>query len=182
MEFVANGPAVLGAIMMSVALGSWSLGRWQGGVARFDDAAPPAPPLMPAAEETGETPPEPAALRGTGAAACQDAARAERRIALAAADSLGELHAEISAYRRAQRVLVSPDGDELRLRQHFADVRSECRYLGLMGEPTCSLAAPARSACTLGTRCSKADPLPPGPPRPERPRQPSPAASGLTRV
>ncbi len=123
-----------------------------------------------------------AALPAAAAAPCQHAARAERRRALAVADSLGELHAEISAYRRAQKVLAGPDGDALRLRPHFADVRSECRYLGLMGEPTCSLAAHARSDCATGLRCSRADPLPQGSPRPERMRQPSPAASGLTRV
>ncbi|WP_285712149.1 hypothetical protein [Erythrobacter oryzae] len=177
MELLADGPAALGAIMLSVAIGSWSLGRWQSG-ARVSDAPAPGAPAV--GGEAGEAPMPRAPLRTVAAAPCQDDARAERRTALAVADSLGELHAEISAYRRAQQVLAGPDADRLGRHAQLADVRSECRYLGLMGEPTCGLAGPVRGACTLGTRCSNADPLPPGPARTERLCQPS--ASGLTRV
>jgi len=177
MELLVNGPAVLGAIVISVALVAWSLGRWQGGLAVADDAAPAT---MPAGGEAGEALMQRAALGGQGAAPCQDTARAERRTALAAADSLGELHAEISAYRRAQRVLAGPDGEGLRLQPRFEDVRSECRYLGVMGEPTCGIAESARTACACGTRCALADPLPPASTRREILRQPS--ASGLARV
>jgi hypothetical protein len=173
MDFVVNGPAVLAAIMMSVALGAWSLGRWQGGLVASDDAAPSA---APGGGEPGETPMQ----RAAAVVPCQEAAQAERRNALAGADSLGELHAEISAYRRTQKVLAGLEGEGLAI--HRADARSECRYLGLVGEPTCGIAASARMECRLGTRCSKADPLPPGPARHERLRQPSPAASGFTRV
>ncbi len=175
MELLADGPAVLGGIMMSVAIGAWSLGRWQSGLG-VPDAPTPEP--APVGGEAGE-----ALIRHAAAVApCQDDARAERRTALAVADSLGELHAEISAYRRAQQVLAGPDADRLGLHAQLADVRSECRYLGLMGEPFCGLAGPVRGACTRGTRCSKADPLPPGPARIERARQPSPEAAGFTRV
>ena len=166
MELLVNGPAVLGAIVISVALGAWSVGRWQGGLAVTGEA--------------GEALMQRASLGSACAAPCQDAARAERRTALPAADSLGELHAEISAYRRAQRVLAGPDGDGLRLAPHFEDVRSECRYLGVMGEPTCGVAEPARTACACGTRCAHADPLSPVSTRREILRQPS--ASGLARV
>jgi hypothetical protein len=180
MELLADGPAVLGAIMMSVAIGAWSLGRWQSGLG-VPDA--PAPEPAPVGGEAGEAPIQHAPLHtAAGAAPGQGDARAERRTALAVADSLGELHAEISAYRRAQQVLAGPDADRLGLHSQLADSRSECRYLGLMGEPTCGLAGPVRGACTLGTRCSKADPLPPGPARTERAPQPSPAVAGFTRV
>lgn len=179
MEFLTFSPAGLGAIMVSVAIGSWSLGRWQSGIAASEDVIP-APAS--AGGEAGEAPMPRAALRATGAMSCQDAARAERQTALAAADSLGELHADISAYRRAEKVLASPDGEELRRRSLLADARSECRFLGLMGEPTCGVAQPARGACTSGVRCDRAEPLLPGRAWPERPRQPSPAALGLTRV
>jgi hypothetical protein len=108
-------------------------------------------------------------------------ARAERRSALAVADSLGELHAEISAYRRAEQVLASPEGDGLRLRPLSADARRECRHLGVMGEPTCGCPETARMACTSGTRCARAEPLP-LPAMAERLRQPALPASGLTRV
>lgn len=177
MEFLASGPAMLGGIMMSVALGSWSLGRWQGGLARSDDLSPA---VTPAIGEAGEAPALRTAMGAVGAPPCQDAARAERRTALAVADSLGELHAEITAYRRAEKVLAGPDADGLRLQPHFENIRSECRYLGLTGDPTCAVAEPARMACACGTRCSRAEPLLPASARPERLIQPS--ASGFTRV
>jgi hypothetical protein len=174
MEFLADGPAVLGGIMLSVALGAWALGRWQGGLALPDHQAAPE------TFEPGETRVQ-AAPVAPQSAPCQDTARAERRTALAVADSLGELHAEVSAYRRAQQVLAGPEGDGLRLRPLHEDTRSECRYLGVMGEPTCGVAEPARTACACGTRCSNADPLP-LPAMGERLRQPAPPVSGLTRV
>lgn len=168
MELLLDGPAALGGIMMSVALGAWSLGRWQGTFAVPEDAGlrdAGAPDRPGAAAEPGP-----------------QAARAERRSAIDVADSLGELHAEISAYRLAEQVLAGPDGDGLHLRLHREDARSQCRYLGVMGAPTCELAEPLRAACAGGTRCGKADPLPAAAPAPQpRLLQPSPAA-GLTRV
>jgi len=172
MEQLLNGPAALGGIMISVALCAWTLGRWPGGLAGPEEVAAAGTP------GPGETVDAP--VRAAGAAAFQDSARAERSSALAVADSLGELHAEISAYRRAQRVLTGPDGDGLHLAPHSEDVRSQCRYLGAMGEPTCSVGGAARAACICGTRCSQADPLRPAA-RPERLTQPSPAP-GFTRV
>jgi len=173
MELLLDGPAALGGMMMSVALGAWSLGRWQGSFAVPEDAGPRDTRLRDAG-----APDRPGAVAEPG----PQAARAERRSALAVADSLGELHAEISAYRRAEQVLAGPDGEGLHLRLHREDARNECRYLGVMGAPTCEVAEPVRAACACGTRCGKADPLPAAAPAPlPRLRQPSPAA-GLTRV
>lgn len=174
MEFFADGPAVLGGIMMSVALGAWTLGRWQGGLTLPEDQTAPAP-HAPEEERAGLAP------LPSDTAQVAEVVRAERRSALAVADSLGELHAEISAYRRAEQVLASPEGVGLRLRPLNADARCECRHLGVMGEPTCGLPEPARIACISGTRCSRAEPLP-LPAMAERLRQPALSASGLTRV
>jgi hypothetical protein len=173
MDHFIDGPAALGGILISLALCTWTLGRWPGGLTVSDKRKPA---VIPAAVEAGQAP-----VRAAGAAAFQDAARKERRTALAAADSLGELHAEISAYRRAQRVLDGPDGEVLRLIPHSEDLRSQCRHLGVMGEPTCGLSGLARAACACGTRCDAADPLPPAIARAERLSQPSPEA-GFTRV
>lgn len=172
---LSGGPAALSGIMMGVALGAWSMGRWQGGLAVSGDRTPAAAPTAgPVCSEADEAPIQ----RATDAAPCQEAAQAERRNAMAAADSLGELHDEISAYRRAQKVLAGINCDGLGL--NLAEARSECRYMDLMDEPTCGAAASARMACSLEIPCSKDDTLPPGPARPERMRQPS--ASGFTRV
>lgn len=174
MEFFADGPAVLGGILMSVALAAWTLGRWQGGLAMPADATVPSP------REFGENRMMSAPLQAASAPG-EDPARAERRRALVAADSLGELHAEISAYRRAEQVLAGPEADGLRLRPLRDDARKECRYLGVTGEPTCGLADPARITCTGGIRCACAEPLP-IPLIAERLRQPSRPVSALTRV
>jgi hypothetical protein len=176
MEFFADGPAMLGGIMLSVALGAWTLGRWQGGLALPDDQGAPVSTREPgeARMQAAPVPPQ--------SAPCLDTARAERRAALVVADSLGELHAEISAYRRAQQVLAGPEGEGLRLRPVFEDTRSQCRYLGVMGEPTCAATELTRAACACGTRCSRAEPLP-RPAMAERLTQPAPPVSaGLTRV
>jgi hypothetical protein len=174
-EFFANGPAMLGGIILSVALGAWTLGRWQGGLAASDD------PGAPASREPGEARMQAAPLPPAPAPQ-HDTARAERRAALVVADSLGALHAEVSAYRRAQQVLAGPEGEGLRLRPVFEDTRSQCRHLGVMGEPTCGAAALARAACACGTRCSRAEPLARTAVT-ERLTQPaSPVSAGLTRV
>lgn len=173
MELLAGGPAALGGIMLCVALGAWTLGRWQGGLAA------PEEPALPARGEAGEARMQSAPQR-PGAAPCQDAAKAERCTALAGADSLGELHAEISAYRRAQQVLAGPECDGLGLRPPVEAAGNPCRYLGLMGEPTCGISETARAACACGT-----PPRQPGPLSPtvaERAVQPSRAVSGLARV
>ncbi len=163
----SGGPAALGGIMMCVALGGWSLGRWQ--ALRKAGKDPRGSPR----ETAGARAPVPAPVEP-----CQYAARTERRLALSTIDRLGEIHVEISAYRRAEQVLAKIDGDALPLRA--ARAGRDCRYLGIVGEPTCGAAASARMACSLGTPCSKEDTLQPGPARPERMRQPS--ASGFTRV
>ena len=174
MEFLADGPAVLGGIMMSVALGAWTLGRWQGGLSTPEGQIAHAP-REPEEERAG------LASVPSDTAQVSDMARAERRSVPAVADSLGELHAEISAYRRAEQVLASPEGVGLRLSPLNADARCECRHLGVMGEPTCGLPEAARMACACGTRCSRAEPLP-LPAMAERLRQPALSASPLTRV
>lgn len=165
MEFLADGPAVLGGIMMSVALGAWTLGRWQGGLVLPDDHADHShgergETRVMSAVPLAEHPPH------------DDTVGAARRTALTAADSLGQLHAEITAYRRAEQVFAGPEGDGLRTRPLDGDLRSECRHLGLIGEPICGVAGPARMTCAGGTRCSQAEPLP----------QPSRPAPDLTRV
>lgn len=144
MDF-AEGSAALGGIIIWAALAIWALSRSQG-----------RPLGRPAARDAVS---RNAVLR-PAVPLGQDTARAERHAALAAADALGELHAEISAYRRAEQVLAQLDGDGLRMRALVEDARAECRYLGLIGEPICGVADSQRAACAGGTRCCHAVPRP----------------------
>lgn len=171
MDLMANGPAVLGGMMLTVAMLAWAMGRWQGGFSAAEDA-----------RKAGEREAPHGAMQEMpqGPEAVHDAPRMQRRSALAASDSLGDLHEEISAYRRAQQVLASAEGDGLGINTLAGDARSECRHLGVMGQPTCAAAEPVRAACACGTRCGLADPRPPV--RTERLVQPVAAAPGLTRV
>lgn len=168
------GPAVLGGVLICVALAAWMVGRWQGGFVppvgdRDESARPASPPL---AQETQ------AAVQGSIPAKplCQQAAQAERRGALEAAASLGDLHAEVSAYRRTQQVLSAMGPDQLDVVLIASDAGHACRYIGVSGRPTCPLHGSARQVSACGSGCAGFDPLQP------RAVQPSPAVSGRTRV
>ena len=111
MEIFAS-PFVMGAVVMSVALGSWLLGRWQA-VHSSDQARAGGPvatqdvPLLSSAPWQSRA--DDAAVAGN-----HGTAQAERRGAgLDAADRLSALHAEISAYRRTEQVLAGLDEDQL---------------------------------------------------------------------
>lgn len=170
MDLFADGPAALGGILMSVAIGGWTLGRWQGGFVAPDDARAP----------TGR---EPAAVGAPPAslhpAPNLEAPRAQWGAALAAADSLGALHAEISAYRRAEQVFAGPDADGLRLCPPGEAVSGACRD---PGGQTCGLAETGCDCCICSARYGIADPLAQVPLRAEPLLQPSRPDSGLTRV
>jgi hypothetical protein len=147
---LSDGPAALGGIMMCVALGAWTLGRWQGGLAMPDDAAgrtacdagDAAPVLRSAVAERPATP-------------CQQDALEARHAALAVADSLGELHAEVSAYRRAEQVLADAKPDELVLRHRLHDKGHACRHIGLTGEPICEISGTTRRACATAASAAR---------------------------
>ncbi len=132
---IAAGPAALGGMMMSVALGAWMLGRWQGdGIASGGGGAGPAPVADPAA--------------GAEAISCSDvaepgpcptAAQTGRDGAPPSMASLAELHDEIAAFRRSEQVFsrhALPDW-------HFAaeadDEQDARRDRGPAGEPCCEI-------------------------------------------
>lgn len=176
---MSMGPAALGGMVMCVALAAWMLGRWQGVTVADEESSASAPA---SGEDDGRTPAWPTAASTaarTPAAPCQHAARAERHVALDGAASLGEMHAEITAYRRAEQVLVRMEPDVVEQLREQGAVRTACRYLGVTGEPTCGISATLRAACSAGTGCGGelAVPL-----RPEFRLQPSPFAADLTRV
>lgn len=122
MDWIA-GPAVLGAMVISVALGAWSLGRWQ------------------AASALARVPRAGLAERATAPTFASGSSQHEPREggipAAVQTDQLNELHAEISAYRRTERVLTAFEGDVLC--QHGASrPRSrDWQEFGVMGQPFC---------------------------------------------
>jgi hypothetical protein len=182
---ISQSPAVLGGIMLWAALGAWALGRWQGGlVASTEGTAAPASPSARGGEAlvAGACGTPDSALSAPRAAPepvpCQNAARDERRVALDGAPCLGELHREITAYRRAEQVLARLDDTVLRLDPLPQTPARECRFIGLTGEPTCGVAGPVRVACAGGSPCGKAVPAPIA----AWAVQPSPVVPGLTRV
>ncbi|WP_156443417.1 hypothetical protein [Erythrobacter sp. CCH5-A1] len=169
MDLLANGPAALGGLLISVAMGGWTLGRWQGGFAALDDARAPA----------GRDTAEAGALSALPGI---DVARTRRAAALAAADSLGELHAEISAYRRAEQVFASSEADGLQLCPPGEAVHSgsDMRQVGAQGRS--QSAEPACDDCSCAVRCALADPPRSGPAEAGLQCQPPLADPGLTRV
>jgi hypothetical protein len=175
----AEGPAVLGGIMIWAALGAWALGRWQGGLVAPESVRASPLPQQPG-EEAASAPDRTAqtAPRASAPTPCQHAARDERRMALAAASCLGEMHEEITAYRRTEHILARLDEEMLQRDPLPADNVGSCRFIGLTGEPTCGVPDAARIACAGGVPCANAVPLP----EPVRAAQPSAAVPGATRV
>ncbi len=156
---IAEGPAVLGGIVIWAALGAWALGRWQGGLVAPADL----PASTPSQQPSGEAGPAPdyaakPSARAPHRTPCQDAARDERRIALAAAPSLGEVHDEITAYRRTEHILAQFAEEMPQIHQRHGAGMGGCRFVGLTGEPTCGVPGAARMACMGGVPCANASP------------------------
>jgi hypothetical protein len=168
MNYLAD-PAVLGSIVMGAVLSGWLLGR-QHAAARMVGSETPGPAPEPLPEPQAAIPPE---ARGAAVTACQHAARAERRQVIEAARSLGELHAEVTAYRLQEQVLASALSDGLLVELIPGAARGDCRYLGLIGQPTCPLPGTGHETCTSREGCAAAS---------RRMAQPAAEASALTRV
>jgi hypothetical protein len=168
---LSGGPALSGVTIMGVALAAWLFGRWQGVLAAARDLPHPVPDrVKPPRRSPAMMPAE-----APSAQPCQAAAREERADAFAPDLSLGELHAEITEYRRSERVLASLVDEGREVAWASAVSRPACRYIGLAGRPTCPATAAAGPAC--GCAPAKAAP----PPVPARAVQPSAAAGALTR-
>ena len=148
-------PAALGGLAGLIAVASWALGRIHGsraGPARPDRAVMPADVPSPQIGAVSSR----ALGSGTAPAAtspCQQRAQEERRALLSRPVALAELHAEVSAIRRDERILErAPDSQEpIILRSSIQGGAVVCRYIGLSGRPTCPAAT--RSACPDRQAC-----------------------------
>lgn len=173
MDILAD-PAVLGSIVGGALLSGWLIGRRHGVHAVGGEVPVPAPepaaqPLAQHIDAPGEN--------LAGVTACQHAARAERRQVIEAARSLGDLHAEVTAYRQREQVLASALSDGLLVAVMPDTGRHECRYLGLIGQPTCPLPGTGHEVCASREGCAAAAAS-----RRATAAQPSAEASALTRV
>lgn len=174
MDFMVAGALAPGGLALGAAVAGWMLGRRQSGKARVAPLSPVVDGMTegeaPAPSQT--VPFAHLSADANAASACQHAARAERREVIEAVRSLAELHDEITAYRRQERVLAATVGEGMPLELAADALRQECRYLGLIGQPTCSLPHGGHSSCTRSTSC----------PAPMCTVQPSAPASDFTRV
>lgn len=148
---VFGGPIVLGSIMASLLPVAWMLGRRQGAQA----ASEPRGEAVAARISGAETPA--AARRGTIAARLEQnwsvdqPSRLDKRAQLGAGASLEELHADISAYRRAQQILSQTATAELTFGCSAYGRREIYRALGI-GNPATRLPAQAEHRpCRCGT-------------------------------
>lgn len=166
MDILAD-PAVLGGIIGGALLSGWLMGRRHGlcatgGAALVTVPEPDAPSAPPPTQAIS---------------ACQHAARAERRKLMETVRSLGDLHDEVTAYRRQEQVLASALSDGLLLAVMPEAGRHECRYFGLIGQPTCPLPGTGHETCASREGCTAAAAL-----RRAQAAQPSAEPSVLTRV
>jgi hypothetical protein len=155
-------PAALGGLAGLIAVASWAIGRAHGPL-------PGARPSAQAAFVLPERPvPESEEPDRPLAAPCQQRALEERRAAFARPFVLAELHAEASAIRRDERILGAVPGADALIVLTRAAPDTECRFIGLSGQPTCPAAT--RQACA-GSAAGQSGGA-----------QPSPDLSSLTRV
>lgn len=143
MDVLFAYPATLAGIIGCVALGAWTLARGQ----RAGVTDVPLGPAQPAPQHPPFEWASTAPLHAGAAASCRQPARTGREAELDETLSLGELHAEVSAYRQRERVLsrIGKDGLWAEIREPAS--HHACRNAGLMGVLTCPAPAPAMAAC-----------------------------------
>lgn len=145
-----GGLAVLGGVITGLMLWSWALGRWQGGFAA-------APTGVPSANLVLREPHSPIGAGPDAVRQCQQAARHDRHVLIESGAWLGQIHADVSAYRRAAQVFLHLEAEEMALGWSTVGGESTlCRDLGNSGKPIYPMAilvsAPcACRACTVGT-------------------------------
>jgi hypothetical protein len=177
MEFFAN-PATLLGVITGVGISAWALGRWQGAPLGHGSQCPHPALTQPVLCDADAVP---------AASPCQEQAREERLIALQDPVSLCALHDEVSAFRRTENVFATLEPDDLLRASQRAGNDRDCRYIGLIGQPTCPAMAPAQAAngCPSNCRsrtCSNALPVRPATPLAGAGHQLSLAGPALTRV
>lgn len=151
MDFVTNS-AALGGIL-SVVFTAWAFGRLQGGFADADAG--------PGADLCGA----PHADRLLAAHPCPDAALScsqDNRAACWAAindpASLGALHAEISAYRRAEQIFAAFGREDFALKPSLnREPRERCDF-GLIIEDACGVPGDDQQASDRIEPCSTLPP------------------------
>lgn len=147
---VLGSPAELGGAITGLMLWAWALGRWQAGFVAAPAGASGVDSLL------GE-PHAPVGAAPDAVRQCQQAARNDRRMPLKGGAWLGQIHADVSAYRRAAQVLSHLEAEEMA--HSWSTVGGDgamSRFLGNSGKPTFPVAslvnAPcACRACTVGT-------------------------------
>ena len=169
-------PAALGGLAGLIAVAGWAMGRAYAPLAgeslperRAPDPGEAVLPDGPVAESEVAQPP--LAPPHTGSAPCQQRALEERRAALAWPITLAELHAEVSAIRRDERILWDEPCDDALVVLSWDATGTGCRFIGLSGQPTCPVAT--RRSCPDSGACQSAG---------AQPSPASPVLSPLTRV
>jgi len=134
MEFLANPPTLGGGIALAV-LFAWALGRLQGAASPGGGlGASPDSDHRPALDQPVIAPPVGGPL---AAAICPEPSRSALLTALAAADLLGDLHDEVSAFRRRERVFATLSPDLLEPAPMADDAARVCLRVGVIGLPIC---------------------------------------------
>lgn len=138
MEFMANPPTLGGGFALAV-LFAWALGRLQGAAGLGGGlggglGSGQGGDHRPALDQPLIAPPAGVPL---AAATCPEPSRSALLTALAAADQLGDLHDEVSAFRRRERVFATLSPDLLQPAPMADDAARVCVRVGVIGLPVC---------------------------------------------
>lgn len=153
-------PAGLIAVMSCMVLTGWTLGRWQGGARRIPSAVP--------------------VFNDTRALSHLPDTQISRAETAANAMSLCDLHAEVTAFRRRERVLASVAPDALHLGLPSVAALGKHNWAKTHGASHCPILESSAPVCICGADCGR--PLRAPSVVQIKVVQPSPGWSPLTRV
>ncbi len=128
-------PVTVAGLVSFVALGAWAMGRLQGPVAFPGDAAGLSGTRLPGAQAQASEGADAAASALAGAEPNQSGERSRLLSALALADSLGDLHEEVTAFRRQERVFDTLAPDLLQKRAMSDDAAAGFRRIDATDRP-----------------------------------------------
>lgn len=143
MDYLAT-PAAWWGLISCVALGAWALGRWQSGAGLAANMPLELPPQRD--PQTAPTLPEAKSLTPESIPAQR---RDDHLHALDSAISLGDLHDEISAFRRREQIFATHAPGALLLDQRPIVSQHD----GVAKDWACAPVDRAEPACTCGGDC-----------------------------
>ncbi len=143
----------MGGVIAGLMLWAWALGRWQGGFAAVHAGAPGVDSVLREPNVPDVAAPD-AVRQG------QHGARTDHRVPPEADAWIGQIHADVSAYRRTVQVLAHLEAEEMALGwSTVGGERALSCYLRNSGKPTFPATSPGNAPCACSACATETTPL-----------------------